>query len=66
MEREFEIRGCIFGLEDDMSLDEFTDTFIAFVESKGWLFGGGLAEIVDGYYVDEEGRKIGYVLDEDR
>lgn len=64
MEKEFEIAGCISGVADDMSCDEFTDIFIEFIESKNWLFGGGINEIIDGYYINEDGTKGKHVLDE--
>ena len=50
MIKEIEIQGCI-EVPPEMTLDEFTDVFIQFVESKGWFFGGGLREIIDGRYV---------------
>jgi hypothetical protein len=28
-----------------------------FVEAKNWSFGGGMKEIVDGYYINEDGTK---------
>lgn len=64
MEKEFEIEGCISGVPDDMSCDDFIDIFIEFVESKNWLFGGGINEIIDGYYINEDGTKGKHVLDE--
>lgn len=62
MEKEFEIRGCVSSVPDDMSCDEFIDIFIDFVESNGWLFGGGINEIIDGYYINPDGTKGKYVL----
>ena len=64
MGKEFEIAGCISSVPDDMSCDEFIDIFIDFVESRNWLFGGGINEIIDGYYINEDGTKGKHVLDE--
>lgn len=49
MRKEIEINGCI-EIPPEMTMDEFCDAFIEWVESKGWLFGGGFREIVDGEY----------------
>lgn len=49
MRKEIEINGCV-EIPPEMTMDDFTDEFIRFVESKGWSFGGGFQEIVDGYY----------------
>lgn len=46
-----------------MSCDEFIDIFIEFVESKNWLFCGGINEIIDGYYINEDGTRGKHVLD---
>ena len=54
MRKEIEINGCI-EIPSDMTIDAFTDAFIEWIESKGWYFGGGLQEIVDGYYVNSDG-----------
>lgn len=63
MRKEIEITGCV-EIPPEMSMDEFTDEFIKFIESKGWYFGGGFAEIIDGYYVNPDGSKGKHVLDE--
>ena len=44
MSKEIEIRGCI-EIPDEITVDEVTDAFIDFIESKGWYFGGGFQEI---------------------
>ena len=49
MRKEIEINGCI-EIPPEMTMDEFCDAFIEWVDSKGWLFGGGFREIVDGEY----------------
>jgi hypothetical protein len=54
MRKEIEIRGCI-EIPPEMTMDAFTDAFIEWIESKGWYFGGGLQEIVDGHYVNSDG-----------
>jgi hypothetical protein len=56
MRKEFKINGCV-EVPPEMTMDEFCDAFIEFVESKGWNFGGGFNEIIDGYYVNPDGTK---------
>jgi uncharacterized protein YggL (DUF469 family) len=37
------LEGYVFAEnEADIDQDEFVDTFIKFIESKGWYFGGGI------------------------
>ena len=62
MRKEIEIQGCI-EIPPDMNLDTFADEFIKYVESKGWYFGGGFREIVDGYYIFPDGSKK-HILDD--
>ncbi len=64
MEKEFEILGCISSVPDEMTYNEFWNIFIEFVESNEWSFGGGINEIVDGYYINPDGSKGKHVLDE--
>lgn len=61
--KEFEIQGCI-EVPPEVTEDEFWNTFIGFVESKGWSFGGGIREIQDGYYILADGSRGRRVLDE--
>lgn len=61
MRKEIEIKGCI-EIPPEMTMDEFSEAFLELIESKGWYFGGGFTEIVDGYYVNSDGRK--HVLDD--
>lgn len=63
MRKEIEIHGCI-EIPPEMTIDEFTEEFIEFIESKGWFFGGGLQEIVDGYYINPDGTKGKHVMDD--
>ena len=56
MRKEFEINGCV-EVPPELTADEFYDIFIAFVEAQGWFFGGGFAEIQDGYYILPDGRR---------
>ena len=44
MRKEIEINGCV-EIPPEMTMDDFTDEFIRFVESKGWFFGGGFHEV---------------------
>ena len=62
MRKEIEINGCI-EIPPEITLDEFYDAFIELIESRGWYFGGGFREIVDGYYVNPDGSRGKYVLD---
>ena len=43
---------------------EFTTQLIRFVESNSWSFGGGINEIIDGFYINTDGTKGKHVLDE--
>ena len=63
MTKEIEIGGCV-EVPSDLTIDEFTDIFIAFIESRGWYFGGGFREIVDGYYLNADGSRGVHVLDD--
>lgn len=63
LSKEFEIQGCIevpYGLSEE----DFWNTFISFIESNNWSFGGGVNEIIDGFYVNADGTKGKHVLDE--
>lgn len=61
--KEIEVNGCI-EIPPGMTMDQFTDSFLAFVESRGWYFGGGFREIIDGYYINPDGTKEKSVLDD--
>ena len=63
MRREIEINGCI-EIPPEMTVDEFYDAFIELIESRGWYFGGGFREIVDGYYMNSDGTRGKFVLDD--
>lgn len=63
MRKEFEINGCI-EVPPEVTENEFWRTFIGFVESKGWSFGGGIKEIQDGYYIWPDGSRGSSVLEE--
>ena len=54
MRKEIEISGCI-EIPPEMTMDEFWDAFLSLIESKGWTFGGGGREIIDGYYINPDG-----------
>ncbi len=65
MKKEFEILGSISSVPEDMTYDEFWNIFIEFVESKDWSDGGGINEIIDGYYMNSDGSKGRHILDEE-
>ena len=56
MRKEIEINGCI-EVPENMTMDEFIDSFLEFIESRNWLFGGGFSEIIDGFYINPDGTK---------
>lgn len=64
MRKEFEIQGCI-EVPAEVSKDDFIDKFLGFIESNNWWFGGGIREIIDGFYMNDDGTKGEYVLDSD-
>lgn len=61
--KEFEFQGCV-EVPVELSEDEFMDKFISFIEENGWLFGGGINTIIDGFYINTDGTKGKCVLDE--
>lgn len=63
MRKEIEIIGCV-EIPPDMTIDEFTDAFLEFIESQKWYFGGGFNEIVDGYYINADGTRGKHVLED--
>ncbi len=63
-EKEFEINGCV-SVPENLSYDDFWDRFIDFIEANKWFFGGGINEIVDGFYLNEDGKNGDHVLDQD-
>ena len=63
MIKEIEIQGCVT-VPEEVSMDEFIDEFIAFIEKNEWSFGGGYRTIIDGYYMNADGTKGKCVLDE--
>ena len=64
MRKEIEINGCV-EIAPEMTMDEFESAFIEFIESKGWYFGGGFREIIDGFYINTDGTKGKHVSDEE-
>lgn len=56
MKKEFEVKGRI-EVPQDISMSEFLEKFISFIESESWRFSGGVHEIVDGYYINPNGTK---------
>lgn len=49
---------------EKVSMDEFIDEFIAFIEKNEWSFGGGYKTIIDGYYMNGDGTRGKSILDE--
>ena len=64
MRKEIEINGCV-EIPPEMTADEFACEFLKLIESKGWYFGGGFREIVDGYYMNRDGKKGKHVADKE-
>lgn len=48
----------------NLSEDEFFNKVIDFIESNNWSFGGGINEIIDGFYINADGTKGKYVLED--
>lgn len=46
MGKIIEIDGCV-EVPDEVTVDDFLDLFIEFVESHDWYFGGGVRELPD-------------------
>lgn len=63
MIKEIEIQGCVT-VPEEVSMDEFIDKFIAFIEKNEWSFGGGYKTIIDGYYRNGDGTRGKSILDE--
>jgi len=63
LSKEFEIQGCV-EVPMNLSEDEFFNKFIGFIESNNWSFGGGINEIIDGFYINADGTKGKYVLED--
>ena len=64
MRKEFEIQGAV-EVPSEVTEEEFVDKFISFIESNNWWFGGGIREIIDGFYINQDGTKGEHVLDTD-
>ena len=63
MIKEIEIQGCVT-VPEEVSMDEFIDEFIAFIDKNEWSFGGGYKTIIDGYYMNGDGTRGKSILDE--
>lgn len=42
MSKGIRIEGYVFAKDGDIDQEEFYEMFIDWMESKGWLFGGGI------------------------
>ena len=49
MTHEIEIDGCL-NVPTTVSLNDVVDEFLAFIEKRGWYFGGGFNEFKDDHY----------------
>lgn len=49
MTHEIEIDGCL-NVPTIVSLNDVVDEFLAFIENRGWYFGGGFNEFKDDHY----------------
>ena len=49
MTHEIEIDGCL-NVPTTVSLNDVVDEFLAFIENRGWYFGGGFNEFKDDHY----------------
>jgi hypothetical protein len=45
--KEIKIDGCIDIRDNPISIEDFTDDFIAWIESKNWYFGGTTKPFID-------------------
>ncbi len=63
MRKEFEIQGCV-EVPIELYRRWIFNKFIAFIEANNWWFGGGINEIVDGFYINADGTKGKHVFDE--
>ena len=64
MRKEFEIQGAV-EVPSEVTEEEFVDKFISSIECNNWWFGGGIREIIDGFYINQDGTKGEHVLDTD-
>lgn len=49
MTHEIEIDGCL-NVPTTVSLNDVVDEFLAFIENRGWYFGGGFNKFKDDHY----------------
>lgn len=63
MRKEIQISGCV-EIPSEITAGELTDAFIEWIESKGWFFGGGICEIIDGYFINSDGTKGKSVIED--
>lgn len=49
MTHEIEIDGCL-NVPTTVSLNDVVDEFLAFIENRGWYFGGDFNEFKDDHY----------------
>lgn len=58
-----EISGCV-EVPKNLTKERFCKELFEYIQSKGWIFEGKIAEIMDGYYILPDGSKGRYVLDD--
>lgn len=47
MKKGVSIEGVLFSNKGDLDHNEFINSFVEFVNSKGWFFGGGTDEVYE-------------------
>ncbi|ONI46492.1 hypothetical protein AN640_03385 [Candidatus Epulonipiscium fishelsonii] len=61
--RKIYIQGAV-EVSLDLTKDKFWNIFIGFIEGNNWLFDGKIREIIDGYYINEDGTKGRHAFDD--
>ena len=62
MRKEIELQGCAESPES-LSFDKFYAKFIASIEVNSWSLGGGMNEMIDGFYIHPDGTKGRHALE---
>ena len=59
------LEGAISANSGNLTVEEFADKFIDFIKANNSSFGGGMNQVVDGYYVDGDLNPIKSIDDKD-